>query len=460
MPNSSVDFTIRTTAFYAAEGFVGLILSVIFFYFSKVYDRHFVKVWGLSWMAFCLAMISLIAITINDVSSTGIMRHVFSFLSIVMLLYQVFFLLIGSRELVRYKRVSRRAFLFWSFLIVIVGLCVVLPYASDPQGGQARYLIRLGFRYFVTSAGFITAAYITARSLRLSKGIGKTLVAVSFFAYGFYHFYYIFIVISNATSHLNQFPFLFGIVELIIVSLTGLSMAIWLLEDERDSLLKTNRDLDDFFYRVSHDLRSPITSMQGVSNLAKLRLNEPEALSYLDMIDRSIVKLDRVILDLTSISKKRLIKLKLESINFNLLIADIRSQINDHGKKSAVDLRYEERKENVLVCDRNLLKMILVHLIDNAMAFTRNNQPQPFVRVSFARASGKVLITVEDNGLGMHKESLPKIFNLFYKENAQTQGSGLGLYSVKDMLDKLNGTISVQSDLGDGSVFVITLPAL
>jgi signal transduction histidine kinase len=454
----SIDFSVRTSTFYAAEAVVGLFLVIIFFYFSKAFSKHFVKMWAYSWLAFVLAMVVLMMMTIGDVGKGNTLRHVYSFVSILLQEFQIFFLLVGSIELVRYRRISKKGLILWSAAITAVALCVVLPFAWDPDGANARYLLRLGFRYFIVGTGFSVAGYITVRSMRLTSGIGKTLIAVSFFMYGLYHFYYLVIVISNVFSQQFTFPFLFGVVELIIVTLTGLSMAIWMLEDERQALFKTNRELDDFFYRVSHDLKAPITSMQGINNIARLELKEPDARTYVEMMDRSISKLNKVIFDLMELSRNRLIESKLTSINFNLLVDDIRRQISLKYDQSRVNLAYVENNDNVLISDRGILKTILLKLIDNAVVFNKNEQAS--IRIDFVKESGRFHITVEDNGIGIHKESLPKIFNMFYKENSQTPGSGLGLYVVKDMIEKLNGSISAQSGLGQGSKFIILLPAV
>lgn len=459
--SSSIDFSIRTTVFYAAEGTVGILLTIIFFYFSRVYNRHFIRMWACSWMAFTLSMVALVFLTLNNLMSVGVVRHALSFVSILLQLFQVFFLMLGSIEVIRYLRLTTKAYVIWTIVLMGLAACAVLPYMSDPNGGEARYLIRLSVRYGAVALGFTSAALLIVRSIRFSKGIGRVLIAISFLIYGLYHFYYIGVVVTNVMFHQGMFPFLFGIVELIIVSVTGLSMAVWLLEDERRSLYRTNRNLDELYYRLSHDLRAPIASLLGLNHLARLEVNDKNALSYLAMMDTSISKLDNLIRDLIGMSKNRLVEVKLEEVKFDLLMEEIRQRIFTDGKTGKVQLLYCKSAGNVLVTDVSLLRFILTGLIDNAVTFrSANDERQPFVKVSFERTLGRIKIAVEDNGIGMEKESVARVFEMFYKEDSNSTRSGLGLFSVFNMVEKLDGFISVKSTPGTGTIFTISLPAL
>jgi signal transduction histidine kinase len=109
--------------------------------------------------------------------------------------------------------------------------------------------------------------------------------------------------------------------------------------------------------------------------------------------------------------------------------------------------------------DRYRLKIVLTNLIGNAIKYYHRNQENPFVRVSIAPVSGGVSLQVEDNGIGMSQQVMDNIFNMFYRGTDVSDGSGLGLYIAKEMVSKMNGEISVSSQVEIGTVFTVQIPA-
>lgn len=103
------------------------------------------------------------------------------------------------------------------------------------------------------------------------------------------------------------------------------------------------------------------------------------------------------------------------------------------------------------------MKIILNNLMANAVKYHNLNQPNPYIRVSFKRIKNVVEIAVQDNGQGIARENIPKIFDMFYRASKGTEGTGLGLYIVQEALTKINGIILVDSELGKGSTFKILL---
>jgi signal transduction histidine kinase len=103
------------------------------------------------------------------------------------------------------------------------------------------------------------------------------------------------------------------------------------------------------------------------------------------------------------------------------------------------------------------MKVILNNLMTNAVKYHNLNQPNPYIRVSFKRVRNAVEIAIQDNGMGISKESLPKIFDMFYRASSNTEGTGLGLYIVQEALSKIKGIILVDSLVGKGSTFKIVL---
>lgn len=134
-------------------------------------------------------------------------------------------------------------------------------------------------------------------------------------------------------------------------------------------------------------------------------------------------------------------------------IADVKFNQN----APEISLRYSEIPDDSFRADYIQIKIVLSNLIANAVKYHNINQEDPFIRVAFQRTGKSVRIEVEDNGRGILKEALPKIFDMFYRAETGVEGTGLGLYIVKEALTKINGKIEVKSEYGVGSTFTITL---
>ena len=123
-----------------------------------------------------------------------------------------------------------------------------------------------------------------------------------------------------------------------------------------------------------------------------------------------------------------------------------------------IHINYSISKELRITTDRARIKVVLNNLIGNALKYSNPYHEEPTVSVKAGMTSHHSKIQIEDNGIGISAEHLPKIFEMFYRASEKSQGSGLGLYIVKETLDKLQGNIHVKSTYGHGSVFSIEVP--
>lgn len=112
----------------------------------------------------------------------------------------------------------------------------------------------------------------------------------------------------------------------------------------------------------------------------------------------------------------------------------------------------------VINTDLYRLRVVLTNLIANAIKYADLTKGKPFVNVSFENRVDKKVIVVKDNGIGIEKDQLPKIFDMFYRASVTSCGSGLGLYIVQESIKKLNYDIEVQSTFGEGSTFSVVIP--
>ena len=177
----------------------------------------------------------------------------------------------------------------------------------------------------------------------------------------------------------------------------------------------------------------------------------------MNMIEERIRKLDLVIGDILSLSRSKKVDIRFEQLDFAKLLDETIADIKFNKGVSAIQLDYQEGPNDVFHSDYNQIKIILNNLMSNAVKYHNLDQPNPYIRVTFKRVKNVVEISIEDNGQGISTENIPKIFDMFYRASPTTEGTGLGLYIVQEALAKINGIITVESELGKGSTFKVVL---
>lgn len=230
------------------------------------------------------------------------------------------------------------------------------------------------------------------------------------------------------------------------------------IEAKKENLIILNNDLDKFTYSVSHDLRSPITSLKGLIEIAKLE-DDLEQINYcLELMYQSLNKQDQFISDIIDYSKNKRMQILLEPLSLNKLFDDVINQHNYMTNADKIiitkDLSIDEIKSDSL-----RLKIILNNLLSNALKYVDESKEE--IRISIRAYNSGIfhIIEIEDNGIGILEEYMGNIFDMFFVIDSN-KGSGLGLYIVKGTLDKLNGSISVFSQSNVGTKFTVTIPNL
>ena len=232
------------------------------------------------------------------------------------------------------------------------------------------------------------------------------------------------------------------------------------LEIANQELKKTNNELDRFVYSTSHDLRSPLKSLLGLSELMKDDV-DPENTNQLELIGmmkKSIVKLDNFIEDILQYSRNARTEVANEAIDFKQTIDDITNNLIhlDGAKEIKLNVKIDQNLK--LVSDRVRVNLILNNLIFNALKYKDPSKENPFVTIHIKCSNDHATICIKDNGIGIDTKDKDKIFEMFYRATNTSTGSGLGLYIVKETLEKLNGSIKIESKLTKGTKFIVTLP--
>lgn len=230
------------------------------------------------------------------------------------------------------------------------------------------------------------------------------------------------------------------------------------LEDQNRELLKVNHELDNFVYRVSHDLRAPISSLLGLAEIISGEQDISKVKELLLLVKKTLEKQDRFIKDILDYSRNSRQEVQSEQIDFNELLEEIFSQYAYSSQLEKVEYSFTVDQEVSFETDQYRLRVVLNNLVSNAFKYLKYYKENAFVRVRVKVHPASATIVVEDNGIGIDPKHLDKVFNMFYRATDQQPGSGLGLYIVKETISKLQGEISLASQQGVGTTVTVVIP--
>jgi len=194
-------------------------------------------------------------------------------------------------------------------------------------------------------------------------------------------------------------------------------------------------------------------------NLGKQDIqNSPK---YLDLIERSTIKLDSFILNLINYYKNA--KLEVYPIDFDLVKLAEESFENVLYFDGASDIKFNvitHTNDRIFVTDKTKLGIVFNNLVTNCIRYRDKNKTEKSITIDLYITPEHAKIVISDNGIGIKKENLEKIYTMFYKVSKHSQGSGIGMYIVKDAIEKLDGTIDIISDENVGNQFIMNVPAM
>jgi two-component system CheB/CheR fusion protein len=244
-----------------------------------------------------------------------------------------------------------------------------------------------------------------------------------------------------------------------LIDLTDLKLAQEELHKTNDNLLRINNDLDNFIYTASHDLKSPIANIEGLVNqlVEEIHPENEVVVLMLDLIKKSVDRFKHTIRDLTDITKvQKEIDTEITEVNLEEVIEDvklsIRNMIVETGAQIGIDcslcpeIRFSKKN----------LHSIIYNLLSNAIKYRHPDRALQ-IAIKVEKEDGYSVITVQDNGLGLEKHQLPKLFTMFKRLHDHVEGTGVGLYIVNKIVENAKGRIEVESAPGKGSTFRVYL---
>ncbi len=245
-----------------------------------------------------------------------------------------------------------------------------------------------------------------------------------------------------------------------VVDISDLRRSKVLLHQKNDELKKINEELDRFVYSASHDLRAPLSSMLGLVNVALMETSNDKVVGYLDMIKESVNKLDGLISDIINFSRNARLELSPEAVDFEALARETFDHLKYLPQADTIRTEIKINQSTAFYSDPKRLGILLNNLISNGFRYHDSGKDTPFIKLEINAQPKVAEIQVSDNGIGVHGDHIESIFDMFFRASTDSEGSGLGLYIVKETVEKLDGHISVESKVGEGTTFLIRIPNL
>lgn len=227
------------------------------------------------------------------------------------------------------------------------------------------------------------------------------------------------------------------------------------LQSAAENLLQRNKDLEEFSYIVSHNLRAPVANMLGLTSLFKNpQMQEEHRKELFPYLEDSAKRLDTTIKDLSEVLSIRNNAMKnREQVNLNEIVNFIKKSLKNEIKEHGAEIITDFSQADTLYTVKAYLESILYNLLSNAIKYSSPSRT-PQVKLKTHIENGYTCLSVSDNGLGIDlKSGTYKIFGLYQRMHTHTEGKGFGLYLVQTQVESLNGKIEVESEVGVGSTF-------
>jgi signal transduction histidine kinase len=225
-----------------------------------------------------------------------------------------------------------------------------------------------------------------------------------------------------------------------------------------DSIHQVNNLLERFIYSCSHELKSPIASMQGLLEIIKYHPLHSETSTCLAMMSVCIERMNNLMYSLEEYMNNEKEEIFLEKARGEAVINRVLDQFQSSLDKQDIKVKTVIHQSLPWVIDVKRVNLVLSNLISNAVAFQDPGKKEKKIEIRLNVTKTKSLLEVSDNGIGIPIERQDKIFDLFYRGHDHSQGSGLGLFLVKKILSKMYAKVIVKSSERIGTSFKIATP--
>ena len=250
-------------------------------------------------------------------------------------------------------------------------------------------------------------------------------------------------------------------VTAVVNDITERKLGEDILRRKNIDLEKKNKELDDFIYNISHEIKAPVSTMMGLTEVYRYELKDDAALDFIEHMDRAIKRLDDYIHNIITFADTAKPTLFPDQIDFKNIVENMFDFCRQREAiQKPIKTMLVVKGDTPFKTDKGRLKIILEHLITNAFQYHSPERKESYVKVCIDKTTPHIKVTVEDNGMGIDDRFLDKIFNMYFRGNYTSKGSGLGLYIAKEAIEKLGGKITVNSTIYEGTSFHFEIPNL
>jgi signal transduction histidine kinase len=352
----------------------------------------------------------------------------------------------------RYKKYKLANILFLALINLIIFL-----FASNDSYRTGVYM-------------FFVIAGITSVALFGHKDRSLAILFAAFSALLFFLSYWGGFSIQPKHVFTEEYVQISFATNFVIALGTGITLLYFLIDvnhviqkeilTKNELLAKTNKELDRFVYSASHDLRAPLRSLLGLIEVTQKTQDPEEVKECFELMKDRIDNMDVFIKEIIDFSRNARLDVRRENFILLPIIKETVDNLKFAEGMEGIYVRLDIEPSLNIVSDLPRLKVVLQNLIGNAFKYHDLQKEQQEVLIKAEAEGDQIRIDIEDNGLGIAVEHQPRIFEMFYRASEKSQGSGLGLYIVRETLTKLNGSIKFHSSPGQGSRFTIWLPNL
>jgi PAS domain S-box-containing protein len=252
----------------------------------------------------------------------------------------------------------------------------------------------------------------------------------------------------SVSNMLNRYP-----VEGLVLKLHNITEK----KNREIELVKSNKQLDQIIFKTIHDLKAPLMSAIGLVDIAQ-RASEKEREGYMKLIRKSLLSLDSLIEEMNDFFRNDKTAVQREEIDLQSLIETEVSNLKTLTDENGIAIALKIHHENKFYSDPVRVRTVISNILSNAVKYYDPQKNRPFVNISVTINEDICIIKMKDNGIGIDPKYQEKIFDLFFRATDQSQGTGLGLFIVKDTVEKLKGKIELKPEVGRGTEFTINVP--
>lgn len=252
------------------------------------------------------------------------------------------------------------------------------------------------------------------------------------------------------------------LVDGVIRDLTEIKSSERNLLNQNNELQKVISELDRIIHSISHEFRAPLNSLQGLISLLDTEQNEKQRAFYYSLMQRTLNGLDVFLQDTLNYSFNLSAEFYPEEIDVEETVNGVfqKYQYNNTNANLVngnVFFNIEEALRPAFITDKRRFEIIITHLISNSIKYSHPERAA-IIKIEVEEGTDVYKIKISDNGIGIEKKYFESIFKMFFRISPKKTGTGIGLYLVKEAMDKLGGTLSVESELGEGTTFCLIIP--